>query len=126
MDLGAEPPLINFVENLPPPPPPPRLLNTLKSNVPNRLQTGCHTGREGEGWLGGAIGVISETIALEKANHFFSFFGYPSFPASLCMRNLGKGEGHTECTTKILTRTQPLPPPIKRFGNDDSDRNENV
>ena len=42
------------------------------------------------------------------------------------MRNLAKGEGHTECTTKILTCTQPLPPPIKRFNNDDSDRNENV
>ena len=76
--------------------------------------------------MGGAIGVISETIALEKANHFFSFFGYPSLPASLCMRNLAKGEGHTECTTKILTRTHALPPPIKRFGSDDSDRNENV
>ena len=71
------------------------------------------------------IGVISETIALEKTNHFFSFFGYPSFPASLCMRNLGKGDGHTECTTKILTRTPP-PLRIKRFSNDDSDRNENV
>ena len=119
-----EPPLINFVEYLPPPRP--RLLNTLKSNVPNRLQTGCHTGWEGEGWLGGAIGVISETIALQKANHFFSFFGYPSFPASLCMRNLMKGEGHTECTMKILTRTHALPPPIKRFSSDDSDRNENA
>ena len=69
---------------------------------------------------------LSETITLEKANHFFSFFGYPSFPASLCMRNLGKGEGHTECTTKILTRTHALPPPIKRFSYDDSDRNKNV
>ena len=98
----------------------------MKSNVPNRLQTGCHTGRDWEGWLCSAIGVFSETIALKKANHFFSFFGHPSFPASICMRNLGKGEGHTECTTKILTRTQPLPPPIKRFSNDDSDRNENV
>lgn len=94
--------------------------------MPNRLQTGCHTGREGEGWLDGATGVISETIALEKANHFFSFFGYPSFPASLCMRNLAKGEGHTECTMKILTRTHALPPPIKRFSNDDSDSNKNV
>ena len=42
------------------------------------------------------------------------------------MRNLGKGEGHTECTMKILTRTHALPPPIKRFSSDDSDRNKNV
>ena len=70
--------------------------------------------------------LLVKLLRCEKANHFFSFFGYPSFPASLCMRSLGKGEGHTECTTKILTRNQPLPPPIKRFSNDDSDRNENV